>query len=374
MNKSALIRTLPLRRGNYGCLLQTFALQHALKEMGIVSVTDMSERTTPAVNARVYAASLASRLLRRPLGYRERERSVNREVWRFIREQLKTDRVFGLRGTARKRVYQRFDAFIAGSDQVWRSEYGDVSSYLFDFVETPRKKIAYAASFGTDLPSLDWGGTASLVREFDAVSVRETSAIELCRENWSVDAIRVPDPTFLPDLAVYERLADTGTAVQPSRYLGTYVLDESSISARAVREVERVLALPVKDLHRPKPESGVELRKNFERFERISVESWLQGIMQSEFVVTDSFHGTVFAILFNRPFVTVANSTRGLARFESLLSIFDLRHRLILAADDSELSAKIQRSMESRIDWGAVNERIAIERDLGRKFLQNALS
>lgn len=374
MTKTALIRTLPLRRGNYGCLLQAFALQHALKELGIVSVIDMSERSTLPAGARVYAASLVSKILRRPLGYRERERSVNAEVWRFIRERLSTDCVFGMRGSARKRVYQKFDAFIAGSDQVWRSEYGDVSSYLFDFVEMPRKKIAYAASFGTDRPSLDWAGTAPLVQEFDAVSVRELSAVELCRENWSVNAIRVPDPTFLPELEEYVKLAETSAAAQPSKYLGTYVLDESLVSARAVREVERVLALPVHDLHRPKPESGADLRREPDRFERISVESWLRGIIESEFVVTDSFHGTVFAILFNRPFITVANSARGLARFESLLSIFNLRDRLILATGETDLHAELQSALGSSIDWVAVNERVALERELGRAFLQDALS
>lgn len=372
--KTALIRTLPLRRGNYGCLLQAFALQHALSNIGIVSTTDMSERVEPTVGARIYAASLASRLLGRPLGYRERERSVNVEVWRFIREHLTTDRVFGMRGSARKRVYRKFDLFIAGSDQVWRSEYGDVSSYLFDFVDVPGKKIAYAASFGTDQPSMDWNGTASLVQKFDAVSVRELSGVGLCKENWSVEAIRVPDPTFLPDTSVYVKMASTSTAVQHPKYLATYVLDESSTSARAVREVERSLALPVHDLHRPRPESLADLRRDPERFDRISVESWLRGIIESEFVVTDSFHGTVFAILFNRPFITVANSARGLARFESLLSIFNLCDRLVLTAEETDLHAEVKNALASSINWASVNERVAIERELGRNFLLDALS
>ena len=100
-----------------------------------------------------------------------------------------------------------------------------------------------------------------------------------------------------------------------------------------------------------------------------SVDDWLQNINRSEFVVTDSFHGTVFAILFNKPFVTIGNVGRGLARFESLLGRLGLLDRLV---EDIQ-SDVILKLSDKQIDFSKVNGIIDDERANSLDFLINSL-
>ncbi|MGW8481870.1 polysaccharide pyruvyl transferase family protein [Microbacterium sp. NPDC055903] len=372
--KRVLIRTLPLGRGNYGCLLQTFALQQTLAELGFQAATDVSERIGLLAAARRVAAATATRLLRRPVGYRERQKFANAELWRFIRNTLRTDSIFRFGGFPHRQKYLSYGAFIAGSDQVWRPEYGDIGSYLFDFVDGPGRRIAYAASFGTDRPTVDWNATRPLIERFYAVSVREHSGVALCEHEWSIGAEQVPDPTLLPDLEEYRRLAATGPRVSNGDYLLTYVLDQSPRMVHGIRALQHALGLQVHDLHRQIPRSAGDFRRDPSAFVRPSVEEWLRGFQDATVVVTDSFHGTVFAILFNRPFVTIANSARGLARFESLLSTFGLEHRLVLAGEDDDTSDAVTEALETPIDWDRVNAQVAVERERGIGFLERALS
>lgn len=99
-----------------------------------------------------------------------------------------------------------------------------------------------------------------------------------------------------------------------------------------------------------------------------SVESWLQSFRDAKFIVTDSFHGTVLSILFNKPFIAVGNSARGMARFESLLSQFGLTDRLVESPE--EVSPKL---VHSQIDWKAVNDKREALASAGRQFLKTQL-
>jgi hypothetical protein len=100
-----------------------------------------------------------------------------------------------------------------------------------------------------------------------------------------------------------------------------------------------------------------------------SVEGWLAAIHEASFVVTDSFHGTAFSILFNKPFMAYGNPKRGLARFASLLKMFGLEDRLAVRPDEID----VERMLEP-IDWDAVNERLEKLRADSRRFLLSALS
>lgn len=108
--------------------------------------------------------------------------------------------------------------------------------------------------------------------------------------------------------------------------------------------------------------------KDFAKCRYPSVESWLQAFLGAGFVVTDSFHGTVFSILFNKPFIAIGNSGRGMARFESLLSQFGLEERLVKSP--GEVSPAL---LQSQINWDSVNQKRKALAEEGQAFLKSQL-
>lgn len=97
------------------------------------------------------------------------------------------------------------------------------------------------------------------------------------------------------------------------------------------------------------------------------VEDWLKGFRDSDYVITDSFHGTVFAIIFNKPFITILNRERGVDRFNTLLGLFGLSDRLITSHDE------LERIINKPIDFKMVNQRLHEEKIKSIDFLNRHL-
>lgn len=266
------------------------------------------------------------------------------------------------------------DFFCVGSDQVWRCEYarGITSSpYFFLNFVTPEQRmrsVSYAASFGSD----EWEGTyeetdecSHLLREFKAVSVREHRGVKICKEVFGVDAVQMPDPTLLLHTEDYVKIIDSEKTWQPeSKYVAAYVLDETAGKAELLQEGARTLNIPLQHLM---PHATAKKRRD--RFP-ISVPQWLRLIRDCEYFITDSFHGCVFAIIFNKPFVCLGNEGRGNARFDTLLGTFGLEDRLVTDATPE----KLLQVLNTPIDWARVNAIHDAERERGINFLKKNLS
>ncbi len=265
-------------------------------------------------------------------------------------------------------------AWIVGSDQVWRAGYvnhwgGLPFFFLADVpVEVRSKSIAYAASFGTE----KWSGTeedakvcAPLLSDFRAVSVREHSGINICREQLGVAAVQMPDPTMLLSTDDYNELIAKEKTWRPtSGYIAAYVLARTSAKDSLLTECSGMEQMEVQHLL---PQATAKKRRD--RYP-VSVCQWLRLIRDSKYFVTDSFHGCVFAIIFNKPFVCLGNALRGNARFEALLGTYGLENRLLSNPSPEELL----RVLATPIDWARVNEIRASERARGIRFLEENLS
>ena len=265
------------------------------------------------------------------------------------------------------------EAIVVGSDQVWRDIYArsmkSLPFFFLDFApeEIRCRSIAYAASFGSDT----WGGTdgeteicRSLLQDFKAVSVRESSGVNICRNIFEKEALHVLDPTMLLDAEDY----DTLIASKPGRdteapFICTYLLDQTSEISDAVSCISRKLNLPLEPL-----QAEPQFARKKHRFP-ISVARWLRGIRHCQYLITDSFHGCVFAIIFNKPFVCLGNKDRGAARFESLLSTFGLQDRLVIKQN----AEAIQQILNTRVDWDKVNAIRQKERERALHFLKENL-
>lgn len=267
-------------------------------------------------------------------------------------------------------------SIVVGSDQVWRGKYvrSIFSSFPFFFLDfvteaIRRKSIAYAASFGTDT----WDGRedetpvcSRMAKEFKAITVREESGVDICRDTLGVLAKRIADPTLLLTADDYSRhlIAPEKTWEPEAKYLAAYILDENSHIRNSVHRLAAEKGLIVQALKTDSRAKDKRLRLP------LSVAQWLKGIRDSEYMITDSFHGCVFSIIFNVPFICLGNKTRGTARFETLLGTYGLENRIITELTESELN----RVLNTPIDWDKVNAIHAAETAAGLEFLKTNLN
>lgn len=223
-----------------------------------------------------------------------------------------------------------FQAIIVGSDQIWRyeylkSEYTPNSEDAFlDFAKKwPIKRIAYAASFGTDVwefPSEIACKIKLLVKSFDAISVREDSGVILCRKHLGVEACRLLDPALLLNKDDYNSLIMN--ANRPNGNLMCYILDQTEYKTNVISKVSDITGLaPFYTMSQNDSEP------------QPPVEQWLGGFRDSDMIVTDSFHACVFSIIYHKPFIVIANESRGKSRFVSLLYMLGIGEKLLEEGD-----------------------------------------
>ena len=352
------IVTQPLHN-NYGGLLQNYALQQVLKRLGHEPKTiDFVGRSSFTR----YLLSICKQLLisvfkcRRPQirPYVAIPAFRNPIMADFVNNHIDRTRI--VHSYTRRIINEeRFDAVITGSDQVWRPIYNRYIEDMFlKFVPDSIKKIAYAASFGVDT----WEYNAKLTetsakyaKRLDAISVREATGVELCKTYLGVNAQHVLDPTILAGAEAYKPLLKEKTDEQD--YLFAYILDITP-------EKQAYLDSKAKS-------KGLNLIiRGADKNATLSVEDWLSMIANSSIVVTDSFHGTVFSILFHKEFYSIVNVERGGTRFASLLSPLGLEHRM------GDVS-KLQSLKPSPINWKQVDCLLDEQRQDSMNFLTNAL-
>lgn len=370
------IYTQPLRY-NYGGLLQAWALQTVLKRMGHNVVTfnpDQYKHISWKLKPFVYTKRFATRLLGHPTEIR-REARLNREhdikmqnLKPFIDANINS-KTFK---DAKELSSKDYDILIAGSDQVWRPKYNHtfgrtIENAFFEFAsEWNIKRIAYAASFGSD----EWEFTKEqterckqLAKKFDFISVREESAITLCREYLDVTAVHVLDPTMLLIREDYEKLITNGQPTRrPAGNLLCYILDETDDKNLLIKQIAENKDLTPFRAHSRVFTKGVALEDTIQP----PVEQWLRNFKEAEFVVTDSFHACVFSIIFGKPFVVIGNKDRGMARYKSLLKNLSLEKHLLLSSHDFDNNYSYEISVET-------SKLINNHRTLSMKLLSEAL-
>lgn len=319
------ILTLPLHV-NFGGILQCYALQTVLERMG----HEVSVLNTDFVNVdyKTRIGLFIKRLVKTCIGKESKfygwktEREITQKYTQvFIRKHIHLLNVQDLSLLKE----DDFDAIVVGSDQIWRPMYYQpIANAYLKFAKdwTSIKRIAYATSFGTDKWEYTHEETqecASLVKLFDAVSVRENSAVDLCRKYLEVEAVQVLDPTLLLSKEDYLKLIDQ-SKLKKNEGVFAYFLDVTSSKMDLANRIAKERGLKLYQFNNPNVDC---LSLHFEKRIQQPIEEWIAGFRDASFVVTDSFHGCVFSIIFNKPFVVIGNEKRGIARLKSLLSMLD---------------------------------------------------
>lgn len=347
---------------NYGGNLQRFAIMRTFQKMGY-DITFLycvpPAVTFPYIKAPlVYLKRFILRyiLMNKKIHIRqesyqlkENEKVLKDEV-RFMKSHYKVSQIIyskkDLIALANNEV---FDCYIVGSDQVWRKsiahEYA-ISTYFLDFLPNnfKGKRIALAASFGTDINELnesDITKLGTLYQKFDAISFRENSGLNLIKSyKWNgVKPISLIDPTFLINKSEYLNEIEKVKTVSLNGDIFCYILDYNFEKENIIRTLSNKL----------KMKSYI---CNLQNSNNVSIEQWLRFFYEAKFIVTDSFHGVVFSIIFNKPFKLLINRKRGKARFDSLFEK--------LGINDTE-----------DIDWNKVNQNILYQADNFYSFIKN---
>lgn len=341
------ILTLPLHT-NYGGILQAYALQTVLERMGheVVVFDTPNKAFLPPLWK--LPLSFSKRIVLKFLGktnrvfierYNNKVRSViTQHIQPFVDTYLHRKVIRSFKDLKQ----EDYDAIIVGSDQVWRIIYfprlwlgQQIENAYLDFAKNWNvKRIAYAASFGTENWEYDEEQTKeckNLLHKFDAVSTREVDGVKLCKAKFEVDAHHVLDPTMLLSMDDYMALFQKANTPKSEGTLLNYVLDETEEIDCLINKVAADKHLVPFAVNNP---FEYDDSKPLQQRIKPSVETWLRGFYDADFVITDSFHACVFSIIFKKQFVVVGNKERGMSRFESLLKSFGLEDRLVDAHCD----------------------------------------
>lgn len=349
---------------NYGAVLQAYALQTLLRELGHDPEFIDFQMSDPVHGARKWLSTT-------PQGCVQKwDIAIGQSLFSsFKKLSLNCTSMVFRTGKDLNVITDRYDLLITGSDQVWNPRWLEQCSgldrlFLLDFACKYTRRISYAASFGHS--TLDTLGErwvdlfGEKLAVLDAISVREDSGVPLVKNLCGrEDAVLVPDPTLLLPRNHYDELI--GNKKRKGGYLFSFILhgaavkqgDCSGIISEKL-ELKRVTCdARTSCFHR-----GYVLP---------SPSGWLKLIRDAEFVVTNSFHATVFCLIFHTPFaVELLDGVKGSmnSRIMSLLAAVGLSERGVAASSDVD---DVQYG--SDIDWSIVDASIQKMRDRGTAFL-----
>lgn len=329
---------------NYGNRLMSYATQHVLKEMGVDSDTIITVRAPEDSSLRhklktAFGLTMKERFLvfrqkikRRTGNLKHKSLKVNRtERFKAFSKNYISERTIERTADNFQKLNEEYDYFITGSDQVWNPINLPRFDELFLTHSEKKKNIAFAASFGRDyLPHELRDTYKEYLDNFSQISVREDAGKTLVEDLCSREAVIISDPTLIVDVAHWRSLYKNKHE-ENMGYLVSYFLGEMDDETKYfIKDTAGRLGLDVKSFS----DIGDEAM-----FTKDPID-FIQFIDHAELVVTDSFHGTVFSILMNTPFVVCKRRSQGssmYSRLETLLkkfNMFDREFRNMATCDD----------------------------------------
>lgn len=364
--------TIPIETG-YGSILQALALKTALKQRGH-EVTLIRRH----LKKRPYPLKRTLRRLVKKFIFMKwdtvilidkKEQSeypqVSQHTQPFVEKYLSPfSEIYYSSDEMKKINDEEYDCIVVGSDQVWRPGcMENICDYFLFQISDSIKKYAYAASLGVGnwtFSNKETGICQKAIQSFTNISVREVGAVKLCEKYLHRKPVFVLDPTLLFDGDFYCQFIKKHD-ISKERRVCAYILDRSKPKIHTVE-------MYAKSIHA----NFIYANNNTEdrqapMAERIapSVSSWLDSFSSSVSVITDSFHGMAFAIIFRKPFVVMINEERGAERFYSLLQLFHLEHRIVYPDTDF--------TNIRPIDWDLVEIELKKMRTVSNRFLDSIM-
>ncbi len=344
---------------NYGSALQAFALQGIICSLGYkAEFINYHNPKYGKINGTKEFIKCACDLL---LGYfsdRFRFGSI-RFLKRYLYQGAKTLEVEKLPELAAK-----YDAIICGSDQIWAPNVFN-PVYFASFAKPETRKISYAASVGlNDIPQDLVPEYKRLLSDFSAISIREDEGKVLLKERCGIDSTVVLDPTLLHDAVFYKRIQRRVQGIK-GKYLFCYFLNENHHYREKVEKYARAHGLQIVGVSARLDDGGW-----MKRLTNLGADHFLWLIDHAEAVMTDSYHGTIFSLLYHKDFWTFVRFAEDSpicqnSRIRQLQSYFGNNVRIVGQKDDiDELTEP---------DFSDFEERLSPLRSASLDFLKTAL-
>ncbi|MBR6722669.1 Coenzyme F420 hydrogenase/dehydrogenase, beta subunit C-terminal domain [bacterium] len=322
---------------NYGAVLTAYALQQFIDEFGFKS---------------------------KFLNTGEHKRYENYETSTFgdfAHEFLNISKSYKFKQA--KKLSQKVKGVILGSDQVLRPDAltgSALNKYLLNFVDNNTKKIALSASFGLDLDEFKQDKARKSVQQemdkayksFDYLSCREVSGVDIFKDVFGLNADFILDPVFLVDKSAYDRILNLSDVAFDG--IVSYVLDKNSKYDEVYNYLCEKLNTSIVKMDAKKGD--------------ISVSNWLKYIKDCKLLITDSFHGVCFALIFNKPFICLKNKKRGQTRFDSFIETFEIKDNFVSSLDEI-----YSLDLDNNINYGEFNRKLDEEVSRCKVILKEVL-
>lgn len=250
--------------------------------------------------------------------------------------------------------------FITGSDQVFRPKFAQshLSEFLLDFTNIYSKKIAFSASFGvskeqfiaeTDTKTIE--RMKHLLKGFDYISIREKAGVKICKELFDIDAEWIIDPVFMIDKSNYENISKNSNLDSTGKIV-SYIFGKNKTNTKLFNHLKNTYNTDVIEL--------LDIPMN--------IENWLNAIKNCKLLISNSFHGICFAIIFNKPFICLGKETEAPDRFDSLFELLGIENKCV-----NSINEIYEKDCIFNIDYEKVNKKIKQEAIRGIEFLRNSI-
>lgn len=357
------------RAQNYGSVLQTFALQKKIEELGhrAFIMDYYPERyTNRGLLKRLKSKSskfnnpiilLAAKLLIYP-SYLRKGLQFNKFM-----HYLNLKKPSFATNDDGKGLFTDADAYCAGSDQIWNSHWNEgVEKALYlDFAPKGKLCFSYAASIGlSEIPNDEIDETKRLLNKFEFLSLREDTGVDIVRKLGRDDAVQSLDPTLLMTKEEWENYADD--RYKRKKYVLTYNLHHDPEIDKYAQSIAEKYDLQVRNISY----NWHDVVRKGHLDWCPTVEGFLGLIKNASFVVADSFHATAFSIIFEKPFVVITPEVAS-SRLSSLLNMLGLAEHNI-----SKYNGISQ--IEKAIDYSVVKKIIASKQQESFSYLKKVLS
>lgn len=264
------------------------------------------------------------------------------------------------------------DTYLLGSDQLWFYDcYKRWGHSLFlDFADDDKKKVAYATSFGhkdPHIPDSEINELKRLLHRFDAVSSRETDGVDILKNKFGLgSAVQNLDPVFLCDIKNWQDIADEAERKANGDFIFTYMLDPTEEKIAALKHLSltlghKIVAVTDKQYNKDAKE---DMLKECGILKNATISELIYHLMNAKYVLTDSYHGTCFCLIFRKSFASVINAKRGTSRFDTIAELFGVGDRfvtdpmkiinnqkLLLRPDYSHIDIKIKKEANRSRAW-----------------------
>lgn len=231
----------------------------------------------------------------------------------FAKERYNLSRVFNKKDSHAE-LNLLCDTFVVGSDTLWWDSEGSGNFSWLDFVNSDKRKISFATSFAHDNLAMNpekYSMRRYLYSRFDALSTREESGVKNLKEIFNRDSVQIYDPTLIARKEIFDEVAQKSSLTNKD-FVCAYILDLTKEKEDLIKYVVKTLGLELVMISKQRytGESDIVDRKC------IPIEDFIYNFKNAKFVVTDSFHGTAFSVIYKKDFISLANKKRGLARLK----------------------------------------------------------